>query len=403
MAMLSQLHRKITFAGAMDNSGSPPGLVNRGQNLCFAISSLQCLLRTPSMKDLINGWVENPALVMSAGEEDFLCSFLALQSECLSRNLQPSTQDNFFRQCRLLMPQLVSVAPARQEQQDAAEFVMSLLNILHKILNSKRSRNKPPLASASGSDEYSCEFLPCSISEVNKRLNDYVLRVAYKGWQNYERGNDSPIVHLFTGQTADIHQCTTCLKTSVRTQEYNVLPITIERRPRRSNSPPIMLRLFDLLSCFIEAKRMDSRDPNCENEQPQAGPICNQNAHTSWLHRTMLSQMPSAVVLQLLRYQYDSSTGETRKVRDRIRIPSRNVCLPNGPGTWPQYQLYGIVLHIGNRSTQDGHYVAYAEDERTRKWYKFDDEDVKGIDDIEEELGMAPVMENAYLLFYKKT
>ncbi|XP_077541349.1 ubiquitin carboxyl-terminal hydrolase 8-like [Haemaphysalis longicornis] len=402
--MLSQLHRKITFAGAMDNhSGMPPGLVNRGQNLCFAISSLQCLLRTPSMKDLINGWVENATLVMSPGEEDFLCSFLALQSECLSRNLQPRTQDNFFRQCRLLMPQLVNAVPARQEQQDAAEFVMSMLNILHKILNSKRSaQNKP--ARSSGSDEYSCEFLPCSISEVNKRLTDYVLRVAYKGWQNYERTNDSPIVHLFTGQTADIHQCTTCLKTSVRTQEYNVLPITIEWRARRSgnNGAPIMLRLYDLLSCFIEAKRMDSRDPNCENEH-QTGPICNQNAHTSWLHRTMLSQMPSVVVLQLLRYRYDSSTGETRKVRDRVGIPSRNVCLPNGPGTWPQYQLYGVVLHLGNRSTQDGHYVAYAEDERTRKWYKFDDEDVKCIDDIEEELGMALVMENAYLLFYKKT
>lgn len=385
----------------MDNL--PPGLVNRGQNLCFAISSLQCLFRTPEMAGLLQDWVQNSNLIMATNEEDFLWSYLKLHVECVARNLQPSTQDNFFRLCRTFMPQLVSSSSYTQDQQDAAEFAMTLLNVLHKILNSRRPRTKAAQANASGSAEHNSENFQVSISTLNKRCLDRILEVAYKGWQVYERSNDSPIVHLFTGQTSDIHQCTSCLKTSIRTQEYNVLPITIGLRDRRdSNGGRTVLRLYDLLVSFTEAKRMDNRDADNENEL-QTGPICNLAAHTSWLHRTMLSQTPTAVVLQLLRFQYDSATCQTRKIRDPIKIPSANMCLPNGSGTWPQYKLYGIVAHIGTRSTQDGHYIAYAEDQTYGKWYRFDDEAVTPISDIDEELSKPFLMENAYLLFYKKT
>lgn len=405
--ILSQLHRKLTFAAAgagnpMDNL--PPGLINRGRNLCFAISSLQCLFRTPEMAGLLQDWVQNSNLMMTANEEDFLWSYLKLHVECVARNLQPSTQDNFVRLCRVFMPQLMSSSSYTQEQQDAAEFVMTLLNVLHKILNSRRPRAKAGQASGNASAEHNAENFQVSISTLNKRCLDRILEVAYKGWQAYERANDSPIVHLFTGQTSDIHQCTSCLKTSIRTQEYIVLPITIELRDRRDSSGARnVLRLYDLLMSFTEAKRMDNRDDDDNESEIQMGPICNMAAHTSWLHRTMLSQTPSAVVLQLLRFQYDSSTGQSRKIRDPIKIPSANMCLPNGSGTWPQYKLYGIVAHIGTRSTQDGHYIAYAEDQMYSKWYRFDDETVTHIVDIEEELAKPSLMENAYLLFYRKT
>nr|XP_050027847.1 ubiquitin carboxyl-terminal hydrolase 8-like [Dermacentor andersoni] len=404
--VISQLHRKLTFAPAgagspMDNL--PPGLVNRGQNLCFAISSLQCLFRTPEMAGLLQDWVQNSNIIMAANEEDFLWSYLKLHVECVARNLQPSTQDNFFRLCRIFMPQLVSSSSYTQDQQDAAEFAMKLLNVLHKILNSRRPRNRAGQANGSASAEHNSENFQVSISTLNKRCVDRILEVAYKGWQAYERANDSPIVHLFTGQTSDITQCTSCLKTSIRTQEYNVLPIPIEPRDRRdSNGARTVVRLYDLLVSYTEAKRTDNRDANNENEL-QTGPICNLAAHTSWLHRTMISQAPPAIVLQLLRFQFDSAAGQTRKIRDPIKIPSANMCLPNGSGTWPQYKLYGIVAHIGTRSTQDGHYIAYAEDQAYGKWYRFDDEAVTPISDIDEELAKPFLMENAYLLFYKKT
>ncbi|KAH8021036.1 hypothetical protein HPB51_011815 [Rhipicephalus microplus] len=404
--MLSQLHRKLTFAttgtdSSMDNL--PPGLVNRGQNLCFAISSLQCLFRTPEMSGLLQDWVQNSNLVMGADEEDFLWSYLKLHVECVARNLQPSTQDNFVRLCRVFMPQLMSSSSYSQEQQDAAEFVMTLLNVLHKVLNSRKAKSKAGQANGSGSVEHNAENFQVVISTLNKRCLNRILEVAYKGWQTYERANDSPIVHLFTGQTSDIHQCTSCLKTSIRTQEYNVLPIAIELRDRVStNGGGNPLRLYDLLVSFTEAKRMDNRDANEENEL-QTGPICNMAAHTSWLHRTMLTQTPSAVVLQLLRFQYDSSTCQSRKIREPIKIPSTNMCLPNGSGTWPQYKLYGVVAHIGSRSTQDGHYIAFAEDQVCGKWYRFDDESVTSVPDIDEELAKPFLMENAYLLFYRKT
>ncbi|CAN8018251.1 unnamed protein product [Ixodes persulcatus] len=394
--MLSQLHKKITFSGfSMDSE--PPGLVNRGQNLCFAISSLQCLFRTPEMGYLLEDWLSNSNLILGTNDEAFLCSFLNLLRECLNRSLQQSTQECFINQCRLFMPQLVAASACQQEQQDAAEFVMTFLNVLHKILNSRRSRNKAH-ADASSSNEHNSEFLQLSISTLTKRMLDHILQIAYKGWEVYERCNDSPIVHLFTGQTVDVHQCTTCLKTSVRTQVFNVLPITIVQAPRTGNC----VRLYDLLGCFSEAERMDSRNSRGDLEL-QAGPICNIVSHTSWLHRTLLSQTPSSVVLQLLRFQYDNATGEAHKIKDPVRIPLYNMCLPNGSGTWPQYKLYGVVVHVGVRSTQDGHYIAFAEDRIKEHWYKFDDELVSQVFDMEEELAKPFIMENAYLLFYRKT
>ncbi|KAL3243294.1 hypothetical protein MRX96_047503, partial [Rhipicephalus microplus] len=99
----------------------------------------------------------------------------------------------------------------------------------------------------------------------------------------------------------------------------------------------------------------------------------------------------------------DSSTCQSRKIREPIKIPSTNMCLPNGSGTWPQYKLYGVVAHIGSRSTQDGHYIAFAEDQVCGKWYRFDDESVTSVPDIDEELAKPFLMENAYLLFYRKT
>lgn len=394
--MLSQLQKKITFSSTPMDS-EPPGLINRGQNLCFAISVLQCLLRTPEMGYLMEDWLKNSALIMGTNEEAFLFSFLNLVRECLNRSLQPSTQESFIRNCRLFMPQLVANTSSRQEQQDAAEFIMTLLNVLHKILNGSSQRNKAH-ADSSGSNEHSSEFIQVSISTLTKRMVDYILQIAYKGWQVYERCNDSPIVHLFTGQTADIHQCTTCLKTSIRTQVFNVLPITIVQAPKTGST----IRLYDLLGCFSDAQRMDSRNSDSDVDV-RAGPICNLVDHTSWLHRTLLCQTPTSVVLQLLRFQYDSTSGEVHKIKDPVHIPLCNMCLPNGPGTWPQYQLYGVVVHVGVRSTQDGHYIAYAEDPAKLRWYKFDDELVSLVPDMEDELVKPFIMENAYLLFYKKT
>ncbi|XP_064487322.1 ubiquitin carboxyl-terminal hydrolase 8-like [Ornithodoros turicata] len=396
--MLSKLQRRITFAPVQMDDGEPPGMVNRGRNLCFAISSLQCIFRTPEMGYLMEDWLTNSTLLMSNSEEDFLLSFLNLMRECLNRNLRPTTQETFIRLCRTFMPQLVAAPSSPQEQQDAAEFTMTLLNILHKILNSRRKKNKSN-PECGASSERNSEHLTVSIAHLTRRLLDYILQVAYKGWEVYESYNDSPIVHLFTGQTADVHQCTTCLKTSIRTQIFNILPISILQVQRAGSNVPI--RLFDLLASFSEAGRMDSRNSRSELEL-QAGPICNMPEHTSWLNRTILSQTPTSVVLQLLRFQFDSSTGEAHKIKHSVHVPC-NMCLPNGSGTWPQYQLYAVVVHVGARSTQDGHYIAYAEERLRGKWFKFDDEVVSVVPDMEGELRTPFLMENAYLLFYRKT
>ncbi len=58
------------------------------------------------------------------------------------------------------------------------------------------------------------------------------------------------------------------------------------------------------------------------------------------------------------------------------------------------YDLYGIVNHSGNVGF--GHYHAYAQNPRTKKWYDFNDSSVHEIsaDNL--------VTSQAYVLFYKR-
>ncbi|KAH6930129.1 hypothetical protein HPB50_010380 [Hyalomma asiaticum] len=64
------------------------------------------------------------------------------------------------------------------------------------------------------------------------------------------------------------------------------------------------------------------------------------------------------------------------------------------------YLLYAVVAHSGS-SPIEGHYIAYAEDNKI--WYKFNDETVTAIEDVDNEFGSTFLLENTYLELYKRT
>ncbi|VDI11600.1 Hypothetical predicted protein [Mytilus galloprovincialis] len=130
--------------------------------------------------------------------------------------------------------------------------------------------------------------------------------------------------------------------------------------------------------------------------------------------RCLLRQLPECLVIQLMRFSYNQLTGQSRKLLSPVKIPLKTLDLTSimfdtvthqenlsEEENCYKYALYGVCVHYGGESTNYGHYVSYALQPDSSKWYKFDDEMVTEVN-MDYELTTQEVMRNAYLLFYKK-
>ena len=64
-----------------------------------------------------------------------------------------------------------------------------------------------------------------------------------------------------------------------------------------------------------------------------------------------------------------------------------------GDGSYPLYDLYGVVNHMGSLS--GGHYTAFCRHEGSGSWLHFDDQTVSTVQPT------AIKTPNAYVLFYR--
>lgn len=87
--------------------------------------------------------------------------------------------------------------------------------------------------------------------------------------------------------------------------------------------------------------------------------------------RSVVVEAPQEVLLvQLLRYVYDKSTGEKRKLKKSIELSeSLDLC-----GT--KFSLCAVVFHRGEEASV-GHYVVHALRDGT--WFEFDDDNVRQV------------------------
>lgn len=239
------------FASALGFGGSwtskPAGLKNEGQNLCFMNSVVQCLSRSPCLvKDLSREMKED--IDCSVAESVLLSSFVELLTVCSDKPgkhkvLNPAA---FKEAVSVLNSHLVAPPGERQSQQDAAEFIMWLMDTLMNILNKKCSQDinndvqntakfsvlkfiYGDLTPARINDlKEACRK---EISEANGLDNDSyaepIQRLSDLEWLVYKQKNKSTIDNLFTGQLVEAYHCLSDNHLSVNMQTFNILPVPV--------------------------------------------------------------------------------------------------------------------------------------------------------------------------------
>lgn len=194
--------------------------------------------------------------------------------------------------------------------------------------------------------------------------------------------NCNCIIHkTFSGSLESTLKCTVCGES--RKIQDPMLDVSLEIQDKIDND---RISLNNLHSCFKKYTREEELDVLYE--------CTNCKKKTKVTKTLRLNKLPPVLSIQLKRFEHN--IGVSSKLDYHIDIPtildvrnyvSSNVKVKN----LPNYELFGIVCHLGNVNT--GHYLAYVKN-INGSWFKFDDATITRVTEAE----VKKV--NGYMLVY---
>jgi len=168
--------------------------------------------------------------------------------------------------------------------------------------------------------------------------------------------------------------------------------------PREEAFVPLQVSVTD------EMNLQSSIDAHLQTEKLD-GYKCQDCQQRGELERTVvITKQPDTLIVQLKRFKAGGKDSRGRpkppeKVKAPIKVP-KDLSIPvtsGEPVKKEEYELSGFVAHSG--SLTSGHYWSYAKDRSSKKWFMFNDHEVKPVEE-------AAVLEMAeargYLMFYDK-
>ncbi len=241
------------------------------------------------------------------------------------------------------------------EQQDAHEFLQTLMSYLHSDVNEARDKGPLPEQKNDGIPE---------------------IEAANRAWDMDRRIDRSFIRETFYGQWRSTLLCPDCRWTSVTYEPFFELPLKLPSDNRRVSLPQLIDSFFSQTSV------------------PYKCPKCNRNKQV--LKQFEIVKLPLILTVQLGRFYND---GFSRKKQNFVDFELADVDFGqyatacNGQlNRYKDYSLYGVCNHFG--SLEGGHYTAYCYSQVYDKWYKYDDTEVYEMEPRDVKSAAA------YILFY---
>ncbi|KAI9591430.1 hypothetical protein BDF19DRAFT_455205 [Syncephalis fuscata] len=341
------------------------GLRNLG-NTCFMNSVIQCISSTlPLARFFLNGNFkrhinyENPHGSHGALSDQFARLIRAI----------------WEGQYNVISPVSFKEAICRQvthfggnDQQDAQEFLIFLLDGLHEDLNHWDKRPRPELDIS---------------DEAFEQLSD--MHAEAITWERYQMRHSSIIVSLMQGQLRSRLVCKHCNMTSTNYSPFTFLSIPI---PKKKGKSSITACLDDLpLRSHLKATMHGEHCPKCKKAR-------------SATKKLNLARLPNVLIIHLKRFSFQGPFRDKLDTMVDFPLSQLDVAKYVTPGlkstvSPSTYNLYGVVNHYGGLN--GGHYTACVKRAYDQRWYNYDDSRVSACDES------TLLSKAAYILFYVRS
>eukprot|EP01061_Rhynchopus_euleeides_P045368 TRINITY_DN811_c0_g1_i1.p1 TRINITY_DN811_c0_g1~~TRINITY_DN811_c0_g1_i1.p1 ORF type:complete len:883 (+),score=295.63 TRINITY_DN811_c0_g1_i1:221-2869(+) len=327
------------------------GLVNLG-NTCYMNSTLQSLMATgivhPFLTQQYQSQVNTENPMGASGR--VANTFASVVHDMNSSRAYPVSPSQFKMAIAQANPMFEG-----QRQQDANEFMQTLLGYLHEDLNTVRNRQKVPEIRSKGmSDD----------------------QIAQQTLDAYAVNNRSCIADLFGFLERSAVCCPHCAHQSVSFSVQQSLQLPI----RRSEDATVA----DCISKYTEEEQLpEGSEWKCDG--------CGRKVRAK--KQLSLWSTPATLVMTLSRFRTMGNLAD--KIRQKVRFgPTLDVSpfISNPSKGKTLYDLVAVVNHDGGMG--GGHYTADVRGREDKSWHWFSD------DRFRPSSG-SPDFEKAYVLYYK--
>jgi ubiquitin C-terminal hydrolase len=223
--------------------------------------------------------------------------------------------------------------------------------------------------------------------QIQKSLFDddskkYINVCSSISWMNALQNKYSFMNNIFTGQTLKTLTCKNCGCITHRFEQFDILSLHLpELTETRTDH-----KLDDLLNLYTKTEELETKKHCYVCQSPQIFTI-----------KISLYDLPKKLLIMIKKYRQIEDdiirSGEKVVYEETIKLDDYISPLSKIDGS-TNYNLYGGVRHSG-RSTEGGHYYAYAKNMISGLWHRFDDDDVYHVPKTE------VIDANCYLLAYE--
>ena len=328
------------------------GLVNLG-NTCYLNSITQCLAQTLFGRNFLDDAFFSDLFDTT---DRLVASFAFVVRELYAQSPSAVSTSGFKFQCGKLNESF-----AGKSQQDANEFLRTVLDGMHESLN-KHKRNA---------------FTPVDIQNILGADDE----IAKQYWAQYKARNSSIVEKFFVYQERSCIECPTCHQRARAFSPAMGVELSIPSSAPQQRQQPCTIH--DCLQQYCQPEILD-RDSlyNCANCKKKVAASKTLSFHSA----------PEILIITLKRFRAYGDFSD--KINTSILFGEELDIAPyvTGNQSRTKYRLSGAVYHQGNM--HGGHYTCDVQGAVDQSWCRFSDENLQ--------LPASPDFKLVYILFYAR-